>query len=79
MRFSIVGVQLKVDTRWRSITSTTRSASNFSITTTWSPLSMLKNEKNPLVWYSGPSTRITCGRGTVVPQPSAMGTIIAGL
>ena len=29
MRLSMVGVAVKVDTRWRSIMSTTRPASNF--------------------------------------------------
>ena len=41
MRCSIVGVAVNLVTRWRSIRSTMRAASNFSITTSRSPASML--------------------------------------
>ena len=76
-RFSIVGVQLKVVARWRSMTSTTWAASNRSMTTTWSPPTRLTQEWKPFMWYIGPSTRTTWGRG-IGRHPSAIGMVRAG-
>ena len=64
IRWSIVGVAVNVEIRWCSITSTTRAASNFSITTSRSPASRPYSVVNPLAWYIGASTRIVWGRGT---------------
>ena len=50
MRWSIVGVAVNVVTRWRSIRSTIRAASNFSSSTSRSPASRLGSVENPLVW-----------------------------
>ena len=77
IRCSIVGVQVKVVMRWRSITSTIRAASNFSRTYSSSPESMLLSVANALMWYIGASTRIRCGRVTLI-QASAIGTLIMG-
>ena len=73
MRWSIVGVAVKVVMRWRSMRSTARAASNRSITTSWSSESRLVRVANPLAWYIGPSTRICCGRVTGI-QVSAIGS-----
>ena len=63
-RWSMVGVAVKLVTRWRSMASTTRAASKRSSTTSRSPASRLNSVANPLAWYMGPGTRITWGRGT---------------
>ena len=64
MRWSIVGVAVKVVTRWRSMASTARAASNFSSTTRRSPASRFWSVTKALMWYIGASTRIVWGRAT---------------
>ena len=64
IRFSIVGVAVNVETRWRSMTSTISAASNFCMITRRSPPSMLFSVVNPVEWYIGATTRIVCGVGT---------------
>ena len=59
MRMSIVGTMIERFTRWRSIRSTARAASNFSMSTERCPSSIAPGPPcHPLVWYSGeaPST-----------------------
>ena len=46
------------------MTSTIWAASNFCMITRWSPPSMLLSVVNPVEWYIGATTRMTCGIGT---------------
>ena len=73
MRWSIVGVAVKVVTRWRSMTSTTRAASNFSITTSRSPASRLLSVTNAVdvVHRREHEDRLRPGHRT--PHASAIG------